>query len=233
MNSYSRQTPSVPLASLRGTLPEVEIAESVDHATISSACIKHLGYLHAEHLTSDALWRDLYALTDTRRTFYGSTCIQTVWSELASRSSPSRFALVANSSSIIRAGPKSCWIQAKYTFETEKAFCSGFVGIIPDSHTTWKIWFVSTVMEQIKGFANPDILEPRYTNGVAGLDVETDCSDFGCVVVGAGMAGLCTAGRLKALGVSSVTIDRNDHIGDNWMLRYESAKRKSSLFFML
>jgi cation diffusion facilitator CzcD-associated flavoprotein CzcO len=34
-------------------------------------------------------------------------------------------------------------------------------------------------------------------------------------------SGLITAARLKALGVDSVVIDRNAHVGDNWTQRYD------------
>lgn len=38
---------------------------------------------------------------------------------------------------------------------------------------------------------------------------------FDCVAIGAGMSGLSIAGRLKALGVSTVTLERNAQIGQN------------------
>lgn len=31
-----------------------------------------------------------------------------------------------------------------------------------------------------------------------------------------------TAARLKAFGVDSIVVDRNDRIGDNWLRRYDS-----------
>lgn len=42
------------------------------------------------------------------------------------------------------------------------------------------------------------------------------------IVVGAGQAGLCTAGYLKALELDTVVVERNKEIGDNWTNRYES-----------
>ena len=36
----------------------------------------------------------------------------------------------------------------------------------------------------------------------------------------AGQGGLTVAARLKHLGIESLIIDRNPHIGDNWRNRY-------------
>jgi len=41
------------------------------------------------------------------------------------------------------------------------------------------------------------------------------------VIVGGGPAGLSTAGALKAAGVQSVILDRDDRIGGSWLRRYE------------
>lgn len=49
-------------------------------------------------------------------------------------------------------------------------------------------------------------------------------ASFGCVVVGAGFAGLSVAGRLKAMGIRSVTLEQNPDVGDNWLNRYESMR---------
>lgn len=48
---------------------------------------------------------------------------------------------------------------------------------------------------------------------------------YDCVIIGSGQAGLSSAGRLDAIGVTSyVILDRNEKIGDNWMNRYDSAR---------
>jgi hypothetical protein len=52
---------------------------------------------------------------------------------------------------------------------------------------------------------------------------------YGCVAVGGGQAGLSTGGRLQALGVSYVILEKHDEIGDNWKSRYDSTKRMFQL----
>jgi phosphoglycerate dehydrogenase-like enzyme len=92
------------------------------------------------------------------------------------------------------------------------------------------VWLLSTVLEQIKGHPSCDILEPEPETESAipktlCLEIQ-ELSTFDCVIVGAGMAGLSVAGRLKALGVSYIILEQNDHIGDNWINRYDSARRE-------
>ncbi|KAH9207921.1 hypothetical protein DL95DRAFT_428905 [Leptodontidium sp. 2 PMI_412] len=47
---------------------------------------------------------------------------------------------------------------------------------------------------------------------------------FDCVVVGGGQAGLSAGGRLKALGITYVVIDKFPEVGDSWKTRYDSTK---------
>ena len=62
-----------------------------------------------------------------------------------------------------------------------------------------------------------------------GTSAKFKTQHFHAVVIGGGQAGLCTGGRLQALGVSYVVIEKNAEVGDAWRLRYESARRKSWL----
>jgi hypothetical protein len=54
--------------------------------------------------------------------------------------------------------------------------------------------------------------------------------DFECVIIGGGQAGLSTAGRLAALGVSYVILEAFAEVGDNWKTRYDSTKCKFYIF---
>lgn len=89
-----------------------------------------------------------------------------------------------------------------------------------------------TVLEQLEGCEDVEGLSvaSQLSNGVNGHQnhalngVNGSAKHFDCVVVGAGQAGLGTAGRLQALGVSYVVLDKHAQIGDNWMTRYDSAR---------
>ena len=245
MNGSPKRTPNADITQLPGSLPIADIAQDVDHEAIATSQISNLATLCAKHFTENALWRDSFALTGTLRTFFSASTIETAWTQTTSCSRrPTNFALKPKTSRIARFGPKTSWVEASFTFETEARLattCSGFISIIPDSKGGWKIWLLRTILEQLSGYGNVDELEPwrgladgivnGKPNGTANRTSNDPSSGvnsiakFDCVVVGGGQAGLATGGRLMALGVSYVILDRNERIGDNWMLRYDSAKR--------
>lgn len=234
MGSWFPRKQAVPIGTLRGDLPEVVIAEDIDHASVTQSSIEELDSLNADMLTRGALWRDLLALTGTARTFYGSQTVSSEWKELSDRHHPHNFSILPGSSQIMRVGPDHSWVQARFTFETNGnpgVLGSGFIGLVPNlPDGNWRIWLLSTMLEQIKGHPNCDHLESESETRSAGsrtpsLEIPKP-STLDCVIVGAGMAGLSVAGRLEALGVSYIILEKNAHIGDNWMNRYDSAKRK-------
>ncbi|KAA6408835.1 MAG: dimethylaniline monooxygenase (N-oxide forming) [Lasallia pustulata] len=319
MNPIFKRTPAASISTLPGSLPVAHVADDVDAAAVAAPFMMRLESLNADDMTHDALWRDSLALTGTFRTFYSAAVIQAAWKDRASRNHPVGFTLNPHSARIARHGPKTSWVEASFVFETQGPLptkCSGFLSLVPDGKGVWKIWVLCTILEQLKGYGNPDVLTPRAevatgtsngvigyvgsaaemangaangvnrhpkpaadttsgpssgvngyavngtshgtANGVAsvnghtkpaadttnghsrgvnghevngtshgtanGINGHAEPKHFDCVVVGAGQAGLSTAGRLKAMGVSCVVLDRNSRVGDNWMLRYDSVK---------
>lgn len=132
--------------------------------------------------------------------------------------------------------------------------CSGFLSLVPTVEGKWKIWLLRTVLEELSGQPSVDSLEPcakaqsvnnhvsgleespksGYTNGTTNghTNGTANCinrtryqTSFQAVVIGGGQAGLSAGGRLQALGVSYVVLEKNKNIGDAWRMRYESAKR--------
>lgn len=51
------------------------------------------------------------------------------------------------------------------------------------------------------------------------------------VLLGAGQGGLTLAARLKQLNVSTLVIDRNDRVGDNWRNRYHQLVLHDSVWY--
>lgn len=211
---------------LPGRLPTSHIPDDADPNAIASAYITNLENLDASHLTKDAIWRDLFALTGTTRTFYSASGVIAAWKDTGRSSRPTGFKLVPDSARIVRHGKQISWVEAGFTFQTRgipSTTCSGFVSFVPDERDGWKIWLIRTILEQLQGQPNVDVLKPQPQSQVSGPE---DIADpYGCVVVGGGQAGLAISGRLKALGVPYVLIEKNARIRDNWGLRYESAKR--------
>ena len=230
--------PAGDYTALPATLPPSNIPGGTDILSVASECLKKLGStLSDDTLTEDTIWRDTYAFTGTLRTFYGSPSVRAVWEKLARVYKPHNFELVPESVRCLEFGSPiaHAWVHAMFTFETESpipAKCSGFLAITPGSDRGWKIWTIRTMLENFKGLGDVDALESAPSNGTIanghhtsnGTDGITADNYFDAVVVGAGQAGLSTAGRLNALKISNVVIEVNSGVGSNWLSRYDSAK---------
>ncbi|KAJ9603149.1 hypothetical protein H2200_012444 [Cladophialophora chaetospira] len=234
--------------SLPAYLPNIILPETYDLEALASDAVIRLENLEPSDLAEDVVWRDLCALTGTFRTFYGSINVHSVWKKLFRVHRPHLFKPVLGASEIFRAGKRSSWVQISYTFECRgnpETRCSGFIGLIPDLiSSTWKIWLFTTLLEELKGFPSPD--KPAFQPQANGLSDGSHASNrftsgkipnnlphhlkkkesFDCVVVGAGFSGLAIAGRLHAMGISVLTVEKNPEVGDNWKNRYDSARCK-------
>ncbi|KAG9516763.1 flavin-containing monooxygenase, partial [Aureobasidium melanogenum] len=218
-------TPVVTSDQLKGSLPTVTIDENVDCTAIATSCIARLHNLQQNDLTDDAIWRDSLSITEQQRTFNSATSIIAVWNELKDKCQPHNFQLVPNTAKIFRLGPRPAWLTAAFRFETSGAHpaeCSGRLNIVPGDSGDYKIWVFCTLIEELKNYdghgksdRSPD---PKFTPA-ANLE---DGGEIDCIVVGGGMAGLCAAGRLHALGVPYLVVERNTSVGDNWTKRHDS-----------
>jgi hypothetical protein len=107
------RTPAFPIEKLPGALPNAEVDADVDHATVVSSCLKHFNHFNAKIFANDAIWRDIYALTGTVRTFSGANHIKSVWTELSDLHHQSGFSLIPGSSKIVRMGVGCSWVSPK------------------------------------------------------------------------------------------------------------------------
>ena len=117
-------TATFPLAQLPGSLPTLKQAlpQTLDPVPIIDYALKTK--LSSQHLAADALYRDLYALTGTLRTFYTPEKIIPVWSELAAAKKARNFQLVKGSTRLMNfmpGGPTCGWIQGRFEFDLEVA----------------------------------------------------------------------------------------------------------------
>ena len=218
-------TPTSRFVSLPCALPTTSIPEQVDPIKVAKSLPDDLRQLDATHLAPDAIWRDLFALTGTTRTFYSAGNVAEAWKETTTRGGGHSFNLKPQSAQVIRLPNGSSWIQAAFTFETETApaaICNGFLSLVPEEDGSWKVWVLRTVLDQLKGIANVDHFDPPPA--ASGANGALDPTAFDCVVVGGGTAGLSTAGRLKALGISYAVLDKHSNVGDSWKKRYRSAR---------
>ena len=226
------RTVAFPIEKLPGALPITHVDSAVDHATISESCVARLNSFQSDIFTEDAIWRDIFALTGTLRTFNGIPNIVGAWDDVVDRHRPSDFAVMPGTSKIVRLGPDHSWISARFTFKTSgtpATRCSGQIGLVPQPDGQWRIWLVTSMLEELEGLPNPDFITSA---GLSSTKTSHDKGpDYECIVVGAGFAGLCLAGRLKAMGVHYLVIEKNESVGDNWTKRYDSARFHTSKYY--
>jgi hypothetical protein len=224
------------------SLPTEPINPETDTLAVARSFLPKFSILAAEHFDKDAVWRDMFTFTGTLRTFYSASTIDAAWRETSKNAKPGSFSVNAKSCRVVDTG-HACYIQAIFPFETAGSpalKAEAIVALIPDEKEGWKIWSLRTIIDQLKGEWNVDFMEPvkkatgtlngvmnGIVNGVSKLFDGHDREDhFECVVVGGGQAGLSVGGRLQALGVKYVILDKHDQVGDSWGTRYNSARCK-------
>jgi putative flavoprotein involved in K+ transport len=183
---------------------------------------------------ADGWWRDLLAFTWDLRTFHGGDAIATAFGGTLRSAGASQFRLEPGKAVVLTDGdPASRWIQAFFLFETRVARGRGFLRLKSEAGE-WRAWTVLTAMEELKGFE--ERVGPRRAIGTAHgehkerinwREERRDACEFvgrdpQVVVVGAGQAGLTIAARLTQLGVSTLIVEKNERVGDNWRSRYRS-----------
>jgi hypothetical protein len=216
------------LETLPGEFPNYAIPETFDIDKAVTSVVSQLQSLDTNNLLEDSIWRDSYAFSGTFRTFYTNVTISEVWKLLASSHAPRDFKVIPNTQNVMRLSKDIGWLETKYEFSTSypEAKCSGSLSLVLTGDGTWKIWVMRTVLEELTGLGDVDSLDPGPNQ------TSQEISDFDAVVIGGSQSGLSTGGRLKALGVNYVVIEKNAHVGDAWALRYESARRKLCNVFL-
>jgi cation diffusion facilitator CzcD-associated flavoprotein CzcO len=217
--------PSVKAADLPGSLPSAKIPDTVDCVAVAQHCLAYLSEPGPSHFTVDAIWRDILAFTGNFRTFYGSDRIISAWRQHCK--GISTFIIHPETARVTRFGPSIAWVEAAFEFEVSSEparSCTGIISLVPtDNENTWKIWMLRTWVENLQACKNVDALHPGVSLAER-RKPDLKAGDFECVVVGAGQAGLSTAGRLEALGVNYILLESNANIGDNWRNRFDSAR---------
>ena len=237
-----RTSVSIHVSQLPGSLPTSQVPSEVNLEEVAFTQLQKLLSLSQDDLLDTAMWRDLMALTGTYRTFYSSEKVMAAWTGTSGCQTPVDLTLVPSTARVFKVLDVSSWIDAEFTFNVSadgpQRFCSGIISLALDQNGQWKIWMIRTMLDGIEGYGNVDVLEPAVSpeavaesisgeHGIAanGRKYE-DIPHFDVVVVGGGQAGLGVGGRLHALDVSYLIIDKFDLTGDSWDSRYDSTKRE-------
>lgn len=232
---------------LQGELPISSVPENTDLNKIAQNAVIKLNSLQSNHLTSNAIWRDLLAFTDYFRTFYRHDNVLRTLRKLSLRKKRSLFRVKEGREPRIgKAAKGSSWVDVDVLFTAQHGNlaqnCMGTVSVMCAEDGKWRIWMLRTWLECFDGYGHPDVLEPKVeqqhrsverasedgVNGVPESNGSINSEEYGAIVVGAGQAGLAVGGRLKALGVSYIILDNHAEVGDVWANRYESLRWHTS-----
>ncbi|KAK0958712.1 hypothetical protein LTR91_021205 [Friedmanniomyces endolithicus] len=235
-----QRTAAVKFDDIPGKLPRGKVPEDTDRTSVANNAVDRLNNLQLDDLHDDAIWRDLLSFTGTYRTFYSQKTVFATLQKLSKEKQRSRFTLEGIEPRIGRTVDGTFWLDIDASCST---FENSIVVLCEDGE--WRIWMLRTWLESFEGHGHPDVLEPvmAVSNG-AGHEPADTCAngasdssamnghgattDYDAIVVGGGQAGLSTAGRLKALGIRYILLERRPEIGDVWNTRYESLRWHTS-----
>lgn len=176
------------LAAFPCSLPTAPIPEDIDATAVASEFQSELDHTTAENFTEDAVWKDVYALTGTLRSFFSSSSISQALKKTSERAQVHSFILDPKSVRVSRLPGGTSWVEARYSFETTASpptICSAIISLTPVDGGKWKIWTMRTILEQLKSQPNVDELQPAGDTEVTNGHLEV--THFDCVVVGGGI----------------------------------------------
>ena len=214
-----------------GSLPRDEISPSLDFTTINFSNLAEsiLGDLSGSAVVASALWRDHLSMTGQIRTFYGGARIQEQWASYAREKQPRDFK--AGDARISRPTPSSSWVDVQFTFVTSQnggmiGNCSGIISFVPsEDGAGWKSWLLRTILENFEGCGHPDDPSPIFETPTAIGSTNKLEHDVSVLIIGAGQNGLSLAGRLGALRISYILLEKESEIGYSWTGKYDSVRQ--------
>ncbi|MCJ1420859.1 hypothetical protein MMC32_007218 [Xylographa parallela] len=189
----------------------------------------------------DSYWRDLLCLTWDFHTLSG---LEDISSLLRVHGKDPRIKSLAIDHTSDEGKPKIAsvdyggtlkGIQSFLIVETDVGRGRGLVRLVQDLDDggKWKAFTLFTSLKELKG--HEELIGERRPSGVihgshpgrknwkerrnAEMNFE-DGLEPTVIIVGSGQGGLTAAARLKQLGIVTLMVDQNPHVGDNWRNRY-------------
>jgi hypothetical protein len=222
----TQRTPAVPFDDIPGELPRVTVPKDLNLLEIEQWVVETLKCLQLSDLYPGTVWRDLVSFTGTYRTFTFADRVFEVFEKLRKERFCSAFALKGTPT---RPSPFG-WLDIDVVFSIRSGYLTGsgagIISVLLDRDGKRKIWMLRTWLESFEGHGHPDELEPRgkvlEVDGHASGTIGSSVTVYDTVIVGGGQAGLSLAGRLQALGIKYLLLEKNTHIGDVWRNRYDS-----------
>jgi cation diffusion facilitator CzcD-associated flavoprotein CzcO len=187
-------------------------------------------------LHQDSWWRDHVALSWDLRTLHGLPKIISFVSPIMSSVQMQSLSLAGEDASYAPSTttpiPDLEWVQSMFSFETSIGRGRGFLRLAQAEDGEWKAHMLYTALDELKGheeFIGARRSHGGQNSGLGGNWFERRQATLGfdgeeptALIIGAGQAGLNLAARLQALGISTLIVDRQKRIGDNWRGRYRT-----------
>lgn len=189
----------------------------------------------AELFLDDGYWRDVLAFQWDIRSLSGpTTFIPQLFAEKQERNVRD-FAIDERYTEPTRQSRSGrSVIEAILKFSTELGSGNGVLRLqeAPAGSGQWRAWGLMTSLQELSGYPEhirnkrPERVEVRKAeeNWVDKLrrEAEFENEEPEVLVVGAGHSGLMIAARLRAMGVSALTVESLSRIGDVWRNRYHT-----------
>lgn len=228
--------PSLTFDEIPGSLPPDLVPQDLDLDRFPLLAREALENLSVAKLSSDALWRDFFSITGRVRTFSGSQYILQEWGSYTAHRQPSDFQM--NEARVSRLTPTTSWVDVTFNFVKEQeggllGNCFGIVSFVPHGEGNdgdgWKVWMLRTMLENFSGYGHPDDPSPIFESSLPmanpGSSSKSEENTFDVVIIGAGQSGLSLAGRLGALGVKYLLLEKEKDIGYSWTGKYDSVRQ--------
>jgi hypothetical protein len=214
-----------------GSLPPDEIPPNLDIKTVAFSDLTEyvLNIFFSGDVDASALWRDHLSMTGQIRTFYGRGRIQDQWASYAMERQPRDFK--AGDARLSRPTPSSSWVDVQFTFVTSQhggmiGNCSGIISFVPTHDgATWKVWMLRTILENFEGCGHPDDPSPIFETPTTNEITEQLEHDVSVLIIGAGQSGLSLAGRLGALRIPYILLEKESEIGYSWTGKYDGVRQ--------
>lgn len=182
----------------------------------------------------DGWWRDQLVSRWNLQTVQGRDAIVAHLADSLEHMGAHDFAIDSTYEPLVVPGPDGpAWIQAILSFEHRVGHASAVVRLMP-TPDGWLAWTFFGRLETISGHEPTEgpnrptgVVHGSHRSQVTWLDRRTHQSEFveeepQVVIVGGGQSGLAVAAELGQMGVTSLILERNSRIGDNWRKRYRS-----------
>jgi cation diffusion facilitator CzcD-associated flavoprotein CzcO len=241
--AQAQHTPLAKFDDIPGQLPQSQVPDDVDLSAIAKDAVSKVNNLQPDDLAEYAVWRDLLTFTGTYRTFYSGQKVFHTFQRLRQQKHSSEFQLKDTPPRKASCLADS-WVDIDVTFTTDEDGLlgegAGTVSLALDEDGKWRIWMLRTWLENFEGHGHPDMPKPGlkatngvngHTNGITNGTNGSHADTYDVVIVGGGQSGLSTAGRLQALGLKYILLEKRPEIGHVWAARYDSLRWHTSKWY--